>query len=294
MLRKSFPQVRQSKTIGRVNRTNFKVRLMILVLTGMVVSMLSSPALAEEIKIGGSGSALGLMRMLGTAFEKAHPGMKVEVLPSLGSSGGIKALGKGAIDIGLSGRPLKDEELKLGLKVIKYAKTPFIFVANNDVKVANLTTRDIVKIYNGETKTWADGKRVRLVLRSAYESDTVTVKSISPDMSAAVDDALSRKGMLIAMTDQESADLTEKTEGAFGISTLTLIISEKRKVKILSYNSVIPSVESLLGGAYPLSKSLYMVTKSVQSHSVREFVAFVTSPEGIRILEKGGCLAISE
>lgn len=254
----------------------------------------SAAVAGDVIRIGGSGSALGLMEMLGTAFEKAHPGIKVEVLSSLGSGGGIKAAGKGKIDIGLSGRPLKDEELNFGLKVIEYAKTPFIFVANNDVKVAGLTTKDFVKIYNGETKTWPDGKRIRLVLRSAYESDTIVVKSISSEMSAAVDDALSRKGMLIAMTDQESADLIEKTQGSFGISTLTLIMSEKRKVKILSYNSVMPSVKSLSIGAYPLSKSLYMVTRPEQSPSVREFVAFMTSPEGIRILEKEGCLAIME
>lgn len=272
--------------------TDFKVKLTIFVLAGIVVSMLSSPVFSEEIKIGGSGSGLGHMKMLGAAFEKSHPGIKIVVLPSLGSSGGIKAVGKGAIDIGLTGRPLKDEELKAGLKVIEYAKTPFIFVANNDVKITGLTTKDIVKIYNGETQTWPDGKRVRLVLRSAYESDTITVKSISPEMSAAVDNALSRKGMLIAMTDQESADLIEKTTGSFGVSTLTLVLSEKRKVKILSYNGAGPSVKALSGGAYPLSKSLYFVTKPEQSPLVREFLAFILSPEGARILEEGGCLAI--
>lgn len=60
----------------------------------------SSVLAGEEIKIGGAGSALGSMKMLGAAFEKKHPGVKVVVLPSLGSIGGIKAVSKGALDNG--------------------------------------------------------------------------------------------------------------------------------------------------------------------------------------------------
>jgi len=252
--------------------------LSILVITTF---MLHPPAFAgESLKIGGSGSALGVMKMLGLAFEKKHPDIKVEVLPSLGSSGGIKAVSKMVIDIGLSGRPLKSDEQNPQLEIIEYAKTPFIFIANKDVDVTTLSQKEIERLYSGDTLTWPDGKQIRLILRAAYESDTITLKSISPEISKAVDAALSRKGLVTAMTDQETADLIEKTPGAVGTSTLTLITTEKRQVKVLSYNK-----------SYPIYKSLYMVISTRPSEKVKQFLDFIKSSEGKNILAKGGCLA---
>ena len=50
---------------------------------------------AETVKIGGTGFALGVMKMLAESFEKQYPGVKIQVFPSLGSSGGIKAVLQG-------------------------------------------------------------------------------------------------------------------------------------------------------------------------------------------------------
>jgi len=51
---------------------------------------LSVPAAfaAETIRIGGTGSALGPMRVLEEAFRKQYPNMEVVVVPGLGSGGG--------------------------------------------------------------------------------------------------------------------------------------------------------------------------------------------------------------
>lgn len=258
----------------------------------LAIFILRSPALAEEnIKIGGVGSALGSMRLLAAAFEKSHPGVKVTILPSLGSSGAFKAMVKGAIDIGLSGRPMKEEELKLGLLMSEYAKTPFVFITKRDVNIADISTEKIIKIYKGELETWPDGKRIRPVLRPAGDSDTLILAGISPEMGKAVETALSRHGMLIAITDQENADLIEKTPGAFGASTLAQIISEKRLLKILSYNGVTPSAGTLANGTYPLFKPFFIVTTRDVSAPVRQFIDFIRSPAGRKILEKSGSMA---
>src|SRR4030042_4023517 len=115
----------------------FQRRFMRILLLGVLISglLLHSTALAEGVlKIGGTGTSLGSMQLLAKAFEKSHPGIKVVViLPSIGSSGGIKAVSKGSIDIGLSARPLKDEERNLGVLTTEYARTPFILVIRKDV-----------------------------------------------------------------------------------------------------------------------------------------------------------------
>jgi phosphate transport system substrate-binding protein len=261
-------------------------------LLGLVITSFSlhSTTLAEEVlKIGGTGTALGSMQLLVKAFEKSYPSINVMViLPSIGSGGAIKAASKGAIDIGLSARPIKDEERKLGLSAIEYAKTPFILVVRKDVNISGLSTDEIIKIYRGEKETWPGGERIRLVLRQATDADTILVKKISSEMSDAVDMAYSRQGMMMALTDQDCVDIIEKTPGGLGFSTLTQIVSEKRPLKVLSFNGVTPSTKTLANGSYPLFKSLYMVTKIEPSVPVQKFIDFVRSLGGRKILEESG------
>ncbi|MEW6601057.1 MAG: substrate-binding domain-containing protein [Nitrospirota bacterium] len=248
---------------------------------------------AEILKIGGTGTALGSMKLLAAAFEKSRPDITVLVLPSLGSSGGIGAVSRGALDIGVSSRAFKEEELSWGLQEIEYAKTPLVPVTYAGTSVPGLSSGEIIKIYRGEMQVWPDGTRIRPVLRPAAESDTITVKNISPEMSEAVDFALERQGMLIALTDQDSADMIEKIPGSFGFSTLTQIISEKRRVKVLALNGVLPVPHALADGSYPCFKVSYLVIKKKPSVPVQQFVDFVRSDEGRKILEESGNVVVS-
>lgn len=52
----------------------------------------------DSIKIGGTGAATELLRRLGSAF-LGQGGIAVDVVPSLGSSGGISAVVDGAVAI---------------------------------------------------------------------------------------------------------------------------------------------------------------------------------------------------
>jgi phosphate transport system substrate-binding protein len=277
--------------VSESNERFAKSLALILLIPSLI---LTSPAFAEEVlKIGGTGCALGSMELAAKGFEKSNQGIKVIVFhPSLGSSGGIKAVLTGVIGIGLSGRPLKEEERELGLSSIIYAKTPLIFVTKKDVNIQGVSTGEIVKIYRGETGTWPDGRRIRLVLRPRTEADTLIVKKISPEMNDAVDSALSRKGMSVAMTDQECLDLLENAPGGFGFTTLTQTLTEKRPLKILSLNGVPPCIKTVTDGSYPLYKELYWVTKTKPSALAQKFIDFVRSSEGRKILEESGNLVM--
>jgi phosphate transport system substrate-binding protein len=269
-------------------------KIMLFIKSFLSVTLISSftfcsSALAGEvIKIGGAGSALGSMKLLASAFEKKHPGIKVTVLSSIGSAGGIKAVAKGGLDIGLIGRPLTEEELKMGISSIKYSRTPLVFATKSDTGISNLSTQEIIRIFKGETETWPNGERVRLILRQPSESNAIVVREISPEMSKAMDTAMSRPWRVVALTDQETADMIEKTPGAFGFCTLTQVVSEKRKIKVLSYNNMAPMTKNLVNESYPVSKTHAMVTKQKPSASVKKFIDFVFSPEGRKVLESSG------
>ena len=253
------------------------------------MTLATSPAQAGDVlKLGGSGSCLGTMQLLAVAFQKSHPDVQITVVPSLGSSGGIKAVSAGALDIGLSARPLKEDERRLGVTAIEYGRTPFVIATASSNYASGITTAQLENIYAGKLTTWPDGKPLRLVLRPASESDNDILKGMSPNMRVAVSYALGRKGIAQAFTDQDNADAIEKIPGTVGTTTLAQILAERRALKALSLNGATASPETIAGGNYPYYKTLFMVTSSEAKPLAREFVTFVRSQEGRAILIQNG------
>ncbi len=250
----------------------------------------SLPTAASTVRIGGTGSALGTIKILANAFEASRPDTKIIVVPALGSSGSIKAIAADALDIGLSGRPLKPTERAQSLTEREIARTPLVLASMRAHSGFRLS--DIARIYDGRLQTWPDGSPLRPVLRPESETETALLRAISPEIDHAVAVAHARPGVHIAITDQDSADAIEKIPGALGTSTLALILSEQRKIKALPLNGFAPSVAALARGSYPYFKPLYVITPQNPSESARAFAAFIQSWQGARILLNNGYLPL--
>jgi phosphate transport system substrate-binding protein len=255
------------------------------------LAMLAVPA-SGAVRVTGTGTALGAMRRVAAAFEKASPGDAVQVLPSLGSSGAVKAVADGAIDLALTGRPLKGEERSPGVVALPYARTPFVFAAGPRVGVSGISPEEAVRIYHGDLVAWPNGERVRLVLRPRTDVDTTLVASLSPAMATAVDAALRREGMLVAATNQDVHEILVRTPGSVGPSTLTQILTEDRSLRALAWNGVEPTLENLAEGRYPLEKTLYAVVRTPASAALRRFLAFLSSRQARIILRETGNLPV--
>ncbi len=263
-------------------------RLLACAIASAAMLLAGEVTAAEEIKIGGTGTALGTMRLLAETFSKQNPDVKVTVLPSLGSGGGIKAAAKGAVDIAVSSRPLREDERGLGLMESEYARTPFVFAVSTKSKVTSITTAQIADLYAGRTQTWPDGSQIRLVLRPGGEADSDQVKKMAPAIAEAVMQAEKIPGTHFALTDQDAASGIERLPGAFGATTVALIKSEDRALKALELNGVAPTVQNAAAGRYPHHKRLYVVTHPKQAAAVQRFIAFVRSPSGAEILVRNG------
>jgi len=248
---------------------------------------------AEGLKVSGTGGSIGGIRLLAEAFRKANPGVEVVVPKSMGSSGGIRAALAGKLDIGISARPLNAEERSRGGREIPYARTAFVFAVNPGVKETGITLPMAVEIYDGKILRWRNGTPLRLVLRPAADSDTETLRRMSPRMAEAVERALGREGLPLAMTDQDCADAIERTPGAFGTMTLSLVVSEKKTIKVLSLSGVKPSNRTVRDGSYPYAKTFYLVTGPNPSPIAERFIRFAVSPEGGAFLERVGHVPLS-
>jgi phosphate transport system substrate-binding protein len=263
-------------------------RVLAFAIAGAAMLNAGDAAAAEEIRIGGTGNALGTMRLLGDAFGKRNPDIKVTVLPSVGTSGAVVAVPKGALDIGLSTRPLTVEERKLGAIAVEYARTPLVFAVSTNTRVSALTLDQIADIYSGKIVDWPDGSQIRPILRQATEDNTRQVKHLSPAIDKALSEAEQRPGMPFATNDQEGADKIEGIPGALGVTTLSLINSESRRLRALTLNGVEPTASNGASGKYPHVKRFFLITRSDPSAAVQRFIAFMQSPDGREILIRAG------
>jgi phosphate transport system substrate-binding protein len=260
----------------------------ILLACGVFPATVSAETL---IKVGGTGSALGIMKLLAEEYEKSHPGVRVRIMPSLGSTGGIKSLLGGGIDVGLASRPLEETERRQGALAQEYARSPFVFITHPGVNKKDVTTRELEGFFSNPAASWPDGRRIRLILRPEKDIDLKLIRDLSPGMEQAVRAALARPGMILAITDQESTDAVARTPGALGSATLSEIFSGNLKLNVLSFNGVESHAGTMANSSYPLFKTFYLVTTLKSSAEARQFAEFVRSPAAGRILKKTGHLA---
>ena len=210
------------------------------------------------------------------------------ILPGLGSRGGKKALLAGALDIAFVAEPPSPSEQHHGLIAREIARTPFVFATATSNAVSDMTLQQVIHAYAGQMLTWPDGTRLRVILRPEGDTDTQTLRAISPEMSRAVDTAYARPGLIVAATDQDAAQALEKTPGGFGTTTLALIVGEQRALKALSIGGVPPTPKSIDDGSYPYFKPLCIVTRGTPSPLAQRFLAFVRSCAGRQILARLG------
>lgn len=265
----------------------------IIVLTVLLFasgSGLCAAGAAKEIRIGGTGTDLAAMKLLGQAFQKEYPDIAIIVYPSLGSTGGIKALLGGDLDIAVSSLDLTAAQQSQGLVAIEYGRTPFVFVTHKKNTVFQITLKQVSDIYNGQATIWPDETPIRLILRPAGEESTKILQAMSKEMRRAVQKAHTRSGLNIAINDQENADLIERLPGSFGTSALCQLISEKRVLNVLPLKGVKPNLKTLADGTYPYFMDLSLITGPRSSQTVRQFVDFVLSSSGQSILTKTGHL----
>lgn len=250
---------------------------------------LAGAAHAEALAVGGTGTAQGTVRMLAEAYARQRPDVVFDLPRSLGSTGGVKAVIAGALDIATSGRPLKAEEKGKGLVELAYATTPFLLATSHPTFRENLTNADVVAIFSLQRTAWPDGSAIRVVLRPESDADSEFLTAHFPGIDPGLKAARGLQTIPIANTDQDNIDEAERLVGSFAATSLAIIRSEKRvKVAALSLDGVEPTLANLESGAYRYAKTLYFVTPAAPSGAAKDFLAFVAGPEGQRVLREAG------
>ena len=282
-------------TDNTVNRRNITLTNAVLALT-LELLILSGPAMAgpapgPPLVFAGSGTNLPIVRVLAKAFQRSHPGVAIDVPPSIGSASGIRAAAAGAIAIGLISRPLKENEKGLGLEALNFARTPMIIGVHPSVTEDNITFEEFLDIYRGKKGKWKDGREIVVLTREPGDSSIDALVKGVPGFNAVYEESRQAKRWSILYKDLVMNETLAKTSAAIGLSDLGSVVIEKHAIKPLKVNGVAPTLTNLAGGKYPLHKILtFVYRKDRLPAGAGYFIDFVRSKEGEKILKANGYL----
>lgn len=266
-----------------------RVSLPIIAVTAFLAGLTSTgAATAEPFRVGGTGSAIGLLQQLGVAFGQATS-IKVVVVPSLGSTGGIRAVAEHKLDISVSGRPLRAEESADGLVQVEVVRTGYLIVTSH-AKPDGFINAELSGLYKKVNPAWTDGTPIRVILRPRSDSDTDLMGGLFVGMADALEMARRRPDVPTAATDQDNADLAERVKGSLTGMTATQLKTESRNLRAVPLDGMEPTFTNVESGRYRYMKRLYFVTRSPVEPDVERFMTFVRSPAGLKLLREAEVL----
>ncbi|HJX30942.1 MAG TPA: phosphate ABC transporter substrate-binding protein [Thermodesulfobacteriota bacterium] len=268
-----------------------KVALVLLALSGVSIG-LQEGALAKDITIKGSTTVLPIAQITAEVFMERHPDAKISVQGG-GSGIGIAAIIDGTCDIGDSSRSMKEQELSNAVgkgvnpKANLVAMDGLSVIVHPSNKLTGLTKNQLKDIYTGKISDWSalGGESQKIVVISR-DSSGGTFESFG---EMALDKAKVRSDALMQASNQAVASTVAKTPGAIGYVGLGYLSSQ---VKALTLNGVMPSKETVLNNKYSLARPLFMYTNGAPQGAVKDFLDFVLSEEGQKLVGEAGFVGL--
>jgi phosphate transport system substrate-binding protein len=248
--------------------------------------LLSAPAMAEEIQIVGTGAGTEIIDDLGKVFSKGNPGVTIAVPKSIGSGGGIKAVGTDAAQLGRVGRGIKDNEKSYGLTYLPVAKLPIVIMTHKGVGVKNLTPQQICDIFSGKVTNWKEvgGKEaaIRVVRREDGDSSLEVLQKTLPGFKSV---AITTKSKT-TLSDPETIELVAKTAGTVSFGTYA-------NTKGSDVATVTIGGKSAASADYPYVGDLALVFKEKnKAGNIAKFLEFITSSAAHDTIKGAGGLTL--
>ena len=137
-------------------------------------------AISGTVSASGSTALLPLLKPAQEEFHKKHEKVTVNIAGG-GSFTGMNQVAAGAVQIGNSDVNLPADFKDKGLVDHKVVVLPFVFIANKDVNVNNLSAEQYVNILTGKITNWKEvgGKdqKITIIHRAKSSGSRDTARS---------------------------------------------------------------------------------------------------------------------
>lgn len=262
------------------------IRLLVIGLTIFATSNLF--AAKNSLTMAGSTTVLPIAQKCAEVFMDINPKVNISVRGG-GSGVGIASLTAKSVDIGLSSRSIKDKELATakqkgvnpvgnvialdGLAVVVHTQNP----------INEITVKTLKDIYTGKITNWkalgGPDKEIVVVSRDVASGtfEVFKEKVLGGDKT--------REDALMLASNKAVATTVQETPGAIGYIGLGYL---SEGVKALKVEGVMPNNKTVQDNTYKLARPLYMYTNGAPKGLAKEFIDFVLSSTGQKLVSETG------
>jgi phosphate transport system substrate-binding protein len=265
------------------------------ILTATLITALALPLFAAKpVTIKGSDTMVIMNARLAETFMAKQPGTMIQVMGG-GSGVGIAALINGTTDIAAASRPIKTSEVEK-LKA-RFATTGFAYPIARDGLSVYLNTANPVKelslaqlrdIYTGKITNWKEvGGRDAAIILYSRESSSGTYTYFKDNVLMGRD--YSPRAQTLQGTAAVVNAVAQDANGiGYGGAAYAKGIKFAAVKKDDKSPAILPSLETVRSGQYPISRYLYLYTRTKASKDMKSFIDWATGPEGQAIVTKVG------
>jgi phosphate transport system substrate-binding protein len=248
----------------------------------------------RAVTIKGSDTMVILAQSWAENYMKEHPGRSIQVTGG-GSGVGIAALINGGTDICQASRPMKPVEKKQArsrrgkdVNEIPVALDGLAVYVHSSNPIQSITEPQLKSIYTGKITNWREvgGIDAKIVAYSR-ENSSGTYQFFKEHVLNNEDFAHEVQTLpgTGAIVNAVSKDMSSIGYGgiayAFGIRVIPVRKDDKSE-------AVLPNLDTVENGSYPLSRNLFFYTAGAPTGDVKAFIDWVLGPEGQKLCETVG------
>ncbi len=259
---------------------------------------------STAIENKGSDTLVNLALAWAEAYMAEHPEVRISVTGG-GSGTGIAAMINGTVDIANASRAMKPEEIAAaqanGIDPVEFvvARDAIAVVVHPSNPVDRLTLRQISDIYTGKITNWSQvGGEDRPIVLLSRESNSGTYVYFLENVIRLGDkesDLLFSPDTLLMPSSEGISAEVRQNPNSIGYDGLGYVTPEQKVVAVAQDAQspyVLPSVETVNDGSYPISRPLYMYTAGEPGGEVRDYLDWVLGL-GQAIVSEAGFVPLS-
>ena len=253
----------------------------------------------QTISISGSTTVLPIVQAAADKYMAAHPGVNIQV--SGGGSGvGIQAIGAKTVDIGMTSAEVTAAQKAQypSFVITTVAHDGVAVIVNPKNTIQYITFDQLKNIYLGKITKWTEingagvpgTNNMIVVIGRDSASGTRTYFD-----STVLGTATPVNTMLEKNSNGAISQTVAQTPGAIGYVSIGFLSNDIKAVPIWFNNLkiVAPSISTVVDKSYPFSRDLYLVTNGQPTGLTGDFIKYLLSPDGQKIVTEQGYVALT-
>lgn len=273
-----------------------KKNLLALCLLVLVLSGCSPVKKALQIK--GSDTMVNLAQAWAEDYLNRHTTANIAVTGG-GSGTGIASILAGVADIAQSSRDIEEKEITLAkskgidVRTIHVANDGVVLIVNKKNPINKLTIKQLSDIFSGRVTNWQElgGANEKIVALSRDRSSGTHVYFLQSVVKQGnkKDSAEFAPNVLMMPSSQAIVEEVIANTSAIGYIGLGYLTKQEKPLAVAKTEKkpyVLPTVSTVINKSYPIARPLHFYVNGEPSGDVKDFVDFVLSDVGQKIVLK--------